>query len=97
MKTILRNLISVIRRFKIAAMLNLIGLGVALVAFMIIMMQVEYDNNFDKFHPDAENIFRVDLVSSSWSQARCQPTVCPEFYRIFPSHKGRSNHGFIEL
>lgn len=69
MKTILRNLISVIRRFKIAAMLNLIGLGVALVAFMIIMMQVEYDNNFDKFHPDAENIFRVDLVSSSWSQA----------------------------
>ena len=91
MKTILRNLISVIRRFKIAAILNLIGLGVALVAFMIIMMQVEYDNNFDKFHPDAENIFRVDLVSSSWSQA----VVSRPFARNFTESSGRrcADHG----
>lgn len=56
MKTILWNFISVIRHFKMAATLNLLGLGTAFAAFMIIMMQVEYDHNFDKFHPDAEKI-----------------------------------------
>lgn len=61
MKTILRNFISVLRRFKMATTLNILGLSVAFTAFMIIMMQVDYDRNFDRFHPDAENIYRVEL------------------------------------
>lgn len=53
MKTILRNFISVLRRFKMATLLNILGLSVAFSAFMIIMMQVDYDQNFDTFHNEA--------------------------------------------
>ena len=43
MKTILRNLLSVLRRFKMAMLLNVLGLSIAFAAFILIMMQVEYD------------------------------------------------------
>jgi hypothetical protein len=38
MKTILRNFISVLRRFKTASVLNVLGLSIAFVAFMRIMI-----------------------------------------------------------
>lgn len=40
MKTILRNFISVLRRFRMATLLNILGLSIAFAAFMVIMMQV---------------------------------------------------------
>lgn len=60
MKTVLWNFLSVLRRFKTAALLNVLGLSVAYVAFMMIMMQVNYDLSFDTFHPNANSIFRID-------------------------------------
>ena len=57
MKTILRNLLSVLRRFKMATLLNVLGLSVAFSAFILIMMQVEYDQNFDRGYTDTESIF----------------------------------------
>ena len=60
MKTILRNLLSVLRRFKMATLLNVLGLSVAFSAFILIMMQVEYDQNFDRGYTDTESIFRVE-------------------------------------
>ena len=38
MKTILRNLLSVLRRFKMAMLLNVLGLSIAFAAFILIMM-----------------------------------------------------------
>ena len=38
MKTILRNFFSVLRRFSLAAFLNVAGLAVAFATFIIIMM-----------------------------------------------------------
>lgn len=60
MKTILRNFLSVFRRFKAAMILNVLGLSIAFTAFMVIMMQVNYDYRFDSCQPDADAIFRVD-------------------------------------
>ena len=40
MKTILRNFVHVLTRFKVATILNVAGLAVAFAAFLIIMMQV---------------------------------------------------------
>ncbi len=65
MKTIIRNFLSVLRRFKMATILNVLGLSVAFAAFMVIMMQVQYERSFDKCHPTAENVFRVTLQKSS--------------------------------
>ncbi|SEF79053.1 hypothetical protein [Parabacteroides chinchillae] len=64
MKTIIRNFIFVLWRFKMAMLLNVFGLSIAYAAFMIIMMQVSYDNHFDSCQPNAASIFRMDR--SGW-------------------------------
>lgn len=61
MKTILRNFISVLRRFKMATLLNILGLSIAFTAFMVIIMQVNYDYAFDSCQPNANTIYRMDL------------------------------------
>jgi len=62
MKTLFINFLSILRRFKIASGLNVFGLSIAFSAFMVIMMQLDYDWNFDKIHTDASNIFRVEKI-----------------------------------
>ncbi|MDR1357521.1 MAG: ABC transporter permease, partial [Tannerellaceae bacterium] len=62
MNTILRNFLSVLRRFKMATALNVLGLSVGFAAFMIIMMQVDYERGFDRMHPESGRIFRADLM-----------------------------------
>ena len=69
MKTIIRNFLSVLRRFKMATLLNILGLSVAFAAFMVIMMQLDYDHNFDKFHSDYDKIFRFEIVNKNEVQA----------------------------
>lgn len=61
MKTILRNFISVLRRFKMATLLNILGLSISFTAFMVIIMQVNYDYAFDSCQPNANTIYRMDL------------------------------------
>jgi len=46
-----------------ATALNIAGLSVAFAAFMVIMMQLDYDWNFDKSHPDHDRIYRVEMVT----------------------------------
>lgn len=48
MKTILRNFIFVLKRFKTASILNIIGLSVAFAVFTVTMMQVYYDYSFNR-------------------------------------------------
>ena len=55
----LRNLWHVVRHFKAAFILNLLGLAVAFTAFMMIMMQVRYDLDFDRCYDDADCIVRL--------------------------------------
>jgi putative ABC transport system permease protein len=49
--------------------LNVLGLSVAFAAFMVIMMQLDYDWNFDRFHKDHERIYRVDAIKDATPQA----------------------------
>jgi putative ABC transport system permease protein len=60
MKTIIRNFLSVLRRYRLATVLNVLGLSVAFATFMVIMMQVDYDRSFDRCHRDADRIFRME-------------------------------------
>lgn len=55
-----RNLFYIVRRFKLASILNLLGLSIAFASFLIIMMQVHYELSFNSCHADAERIFRVE-------------------------------------
>jgi len=44
-----------------ATALNIAGLAVAFAAFSVIWIQVQYEQSFDKCHPTADRVFRVDL------------------------------------
>jgi putative ABC transport system permease protein len=41
--------------------LNLLGLAAAFVAFLLLMMQWNYDREFDRHDPNAEYIYRIDM------------------------------------
>ncbi len=69
MKTILKNFFSALRRFKMATILNILGLSIAFAAFIVIFMQLDYDWSFDKFHKDADRIYRVEAVFEESAQA----------------------------
>lgn len=67
---IFRNFISTLNRFKTACVLNVLGLSIAFAAFILIMMQVDYEYNFDRCHSKYKQIFRVSLQKSNgdnWS------------------------------
>lgn len=61
MKTIIRNFFAVLRLFKAATTLNIIGLSVAFAAFIVILIQISFERNFDRCHPTSERVFRVDV------------------------------------
>ena len=70
MKTIIRNLLGVVRRFKMATLLNVMGLSIAFAAFIILMIQLQYDWGFDRFQKNAERIYRVGLYTPDWGNHR---------------------------
>lgn len=92
MKTILRNFLSVLRRFKMATLLNVLGLSVAFVAFMMIMMQLDYDRNFDSCHKDAASIIRIDMVHED---GESQAVICRPLARGFTESSPHIKAGVI--
>ena len=64
MKTIFRNFLTTLRRFKMASTLNILGLSVAFAAFILILMQVRYEYSFDRFHKNADRIYRVETTTA---------------------------------
>lgn len=60
MRLMIRNLFNFFRRFKTAVALNLIGLTIAFTAFLLILMQVEYETSYDTIHSKADRTFRLE-------------------------------------
>ena len=60
MKLILHNFLTTLKRFKTANLLNILGLSIAFATFIIILMQVNYERGFDKFHSKADRIYRLE-------------------------------------
>ena len=63
MNTVFRNFVSALSRYKMATFLNVTGLSVAFAAFIILIMQVYHDWGYDRFHKDANLIYRVEYMS----------------------------------
>ncbi|MDR2917217.1 MAG: ABC transporter permease [Tannerella sp.] len=60
MQTLFRNFWAVLRRFRLATTLNVLGLSVAFAAFIILMIQVRYERTFDTSYPKTGRIYRVE-------------------------------------
>ena len=82
MKPLIRNFLFVIRRFKMAVALNILGLSVAFAAFMVIMSQLHYDFGFDKCHKDYDKIFRMEILVPQISTGKV-PIVSRPLVDIF--------------
>ncbi len=67
MKTILRNLFYTLKRFRTASVLNLLGLSAAFAAFVLLMMKVSYERNFDTCYPHADRLVMLNLSQSKGS------------------------------
>ena len=60
MKLMIRNLLYLFKRFKTAVVLNLFGLTIAFAAFLLIVMQVDYEMNYDAIHSKSGRTFRLE-------------------------------------
>ena len=67
MKTILRNLFYTLKRFQTASVLNLLGLSAAFAAFVLLMMKVSYERNFDTCYPHADRLVMLNLSEAKGS------------------------------
>ena len=84
MKTNIKNFLRIIRRFKMAVALNILGLSVAFAAFMVIMMQLHYDFSFDKSYKEHDRIFRVEFSQNGKYQAVLSRPFIEQFIESSP-------------
>lgn len=59
---ILKELLLNFRTFRSASWLNIVGLAVAFTAFMIIVIQVEFERGYDKSYKNTDHIFRIETL-----------------------------------
>ena len=55
----LRNL----KKYKVYSVINILGLAVGLSAFVLILLYLQFELSYDKFHQDADQIYRVGIKS----------------------------------
>ncbi len=60
MKNILYNFLLTLKRFKLASILNMLGLTVAFSAFMVIMMHLSWEQNFNRHIPDFDDLYMLN-------------------------------------
>lgn len=88
MKLIVRNFLILLKRFRLASTLNILGLAVAFAAFTVILIQVNYERGFDKFHSKADRIYRLEGLDTDHERAYFASThsrpVIDEFIRSSP-------------
>ncbi len=67
MKIAFKNFLMTLKRYKVASLLNVLGLTLAFVAFYIIASQVYYSISYNRPIEDSDRIY---LVSAEWGSSR---------------------------
>lgn len=80
-----RNLI----RNKPFFFINTLGLAVGIAACLLILQYVTFERSYDNFHPDADNIYRIELDSYqngklAFRSATSYPAIAPTLKKDFP-------------
>ncbi|MCC3859888.1 ABC transporter permease [Pseudemcibacter aquimaris] len=75
-----RNLI----RHKLFSLINIMGLAIGLAAVMLITLYVRYENNYDSFWKNADNIYRMHTIYNQPGIERLEyATVTPLAKTVF--------------
>jgi len=67
-----------------ATLLNILGLSVAFAAFIVILMQLDYDYNFDRMHENSDRIYRVEIVHNRGAQVVVSRPLSDRFIKSSP-------------
>ena len=66
------------RRYRVATLLNLLGLGVAVATFYLFMTQVIYNRTYNHNIHDHEHMYRLEIYGNFgdvWGANVCRPFV----------------------
>ena len=86
MKALYKNFISILRRFPLSIAMNVAGLTLAFAAFIIILMEVQYEMTYDSRITQADRIFHISKESPNFqiSSHHSRPLIEQRCARIFP-------------
>jgi putative ABC transport system permease protein len=87
MKSILRNFLFVLNRFKTSSVLNIIGLSAAFLAFIVILIQVNYDFRYDRQFKHGDEIYYLTINSINGRFLTMPTTMGQEIADKFPEVK----------
>ena len=73
LKSVLRN----IKRQKGYSLITLAGLSIGITCFVLISLYVRYEFSYDRFHENAQNIYRVLVDTRETYMGKSQVTVTP--------------------
>ncbi len=62
------------------ALLNILGLAVGMSGFMLILLFIHHELSYDRYHTNADRIYRVTLQND----AKTPPTLSPALRKEFP-------------
>ena len=75
----MKTLLYLFRRYRVATVLNLLGLGIAVATFYLFMTQVIYNRTYNHNIQNHERVFRLDvhggLYGDKWGACVCRPFV----------------------
>lgn len=73
----MKSLLYMCRRYRVATVLNLLGLGVAVATFYLFMTQVIYNYTYNHDIPDYERTYRLEIhggvFGDKWGAFFCRP------------------------
>jgi putative ABC transport system permease protein len=75
MKLIIRNFITVLKRFKTSSVLNILGLAISYAVFYMIFVQAYYDISFDRNFKKSDSIFLYSRIIPDAEYFRIVTTV----------------------
>lgn len=86
MKALYKNFISILRRFPLSIAMNVAGLTLAFAAFIIILMEVQYEMTYDSRITQADRIFHISKESPNFeiSSYHSRPLIEQRCARISP-------------
>lgn len=73
LKTAIRNLL----RNKVFSLINILGLSVGMAACLLIMLWIQNELNFDKFHENRDKIYRVMAYGQEYFQDGSETAPAP--------------------
>ena len=92
-----------IRRNKVSSVINIFGLATGIACSFLLMILVRYETSFDRFHRDADRVFRIYNVNTSMERASSTamtrdtlgPSLAADIPEITDIHRISRYPGFI--